>query len=133
MAMVNSHCKSNLYYHCNDTSDLSGTGNHKELVTLNDVIRTSIGGDDLELESLIVDPEDEFEKLEYRILVESLCQKVKPVLSDKENETLKLFLRGNNGKQIGKELHIPLSTANSRIHLAKVKCRAAFKPDEIFS
>ena len=133
MAMVNSHCKNNLYYHCNDTSDLCGTGNHKELVTINEVIRTSVGGDDMELESLIVDPEDEFEKLEYRILVESVFQKVEPVLSDKENETLRLFLQGKKSKQIGKILHIPLHTANSRIHLAKVKCRAAFNPDEMFA
>lgn len=83
--------------------------------------------------SLIPDPDDEWEHLEYRILVESVCQKVAPVLSPMEKVAFNYWLHGKKNTEIAKAMGTCYQSASDFVLVARKKCRAAFNPDEIFS
>jgi hypothetical protein len=61
-------------------------------------------GDDHDFGSVISDPNDDFEMLEYKILVESVCQKVGKVLLPKEKEFFQLWLYGFQCDEIARFL-----------------------------
>ena len=85
-----------------------------------------------ELESKIPAP-DEWKELEYKILVESVYQKVEHVLKQVEKEAFKLCLYGKTNKEISKMLGIKYDTAKERTSKAKKKCKELINPDEIFA
>ena len=85
-----------------------------------------------EIESIIPAP-DKWEELEYKILVESVYQKVEHVLTAKEKESLKLCLYGMTNKEISKKLGIGYDTTTKRISGAKKKCKELINPNEIFA
>lgn len=88
--------------------------------------------DDTEFGSIIPAP-DEWEAIEYKVLVGSVYQKVEPALRDEEKEPFKLCLYGKTNKEISKILGIKYDTAKERTESAKKKCRDLFNPDEMFS
>lgn len=90
-------------------------------------------GDDHDFGSVIPDPNDDFEMLEYKILVESVCQKVGKVLLPKEKELFQLWLYGFQCDEIARKLGISLRTVSSRKAEIREKCRASLNPDEMFA
>lgn len=88
--------------------------------------------EDREFESAIAAP-DEWESLEYRILVESVFQKVEPVLTIQEKTEFKLWLYGMNYSEIAQATGVQVRTVNNRITNAQNKCRDCFKPEELFA
>ncbi len=100
-------------------------------ISLNQIVGNCEDYDE-ELGSLIQAP-DEFEPLEYKILVESVCQKVEPALTVEEKEALRLWLHGKNSTEISRAMNIGTSDAKMNIQRAKKKCKVCFSPDEIFS
>lgn len=83
-------------------------------------------------ESLLAAP-DEFEALEYRILVESLCQKIEHLLQPKQKEAFRLWLNGMSESEIAKKIKCAPCSVTDLIHQSKEKCRACFNPTDIFS
>jgi hypothetical protein len=83
--------------------------------------------------SLIPDPDDVWEHLEYRILVESVCQKVAPVLSPREKVAFNYWLHGKKNVEIAKAMGTCNQTASDYVLFAKKKCRTFFNADEMFS
>lgn len=83
--------------------------------------------------SLIPDPDDVWEHLEYRILVESVCQKVAPVLSPREKVAFNYWLHGKKNVEIAKAMGTCQQTASDFVVLAKSKCRTFFNADEMFA
>ena len=117
-AVFNSIVKRNKYY--------------QRTTSLNKVIGHNDHGEDQELESIIPGP-DEWEPLEYKILVESVFQKVECVLTDCEKEIIRPWLNGVGYKEIAKKLRIaPMTVVQRRLSVQR-KCRAAFSADEFFS
>lgn len=90
-------------------------------------------GDDHDFGSVISDPNDDFEMLEHKILVESVCQKVGKVLLPKEKKFFQLWLYGFQCNEIARKLGISMRTVATRKAEIKEKCRASFNPKEIFS
>ncbi len=86
-----------------------------------------------DLASIIPDPEDKFESLEYKILVESVCQKVAPVLTDNEKEVFRLWLHGVSIDETAAIVGISTSTVTRSKREVITKCRTLFTPDDIFS
>lgn len=101
--------------------------------SINKIIGQDDHGDDVELGEIIPSPDDEFEQLEYKILAESVYQKVESVLGDKEKEAFQPWLLGNKNPEIARALGISQHTSLCRIIRAREKCRNAFNADEIFS
>ena len=91
-----------------------------------------IGEYDDELVSLIPAP-DESEQIEYKILAESVYQKVKPVLTAQEKEALRSWLYEEKSTELAKKLGITDGTVYIRRRKIQSKCRALFDPDEFFS
>ncbi|WBY63691.1 hypothetical protein [Thermocaproicibacter melissae] len=118
-AVFNSVKKSKKYYH-NTTS-------------LNEPIFSEFGDDEeKELGSIIPAPDD-WESLEYKILVESIFQRVECILSDGEKKIFRPWLNGVEYQDIAKKLRItPYSVMAMELSIQE-KCRAAFRADEIFS
>ncbi|MVB11629.1 helix-turn-helix protein [Caprobacter fermentans] len=83
--------------------------------------------------SLVGDTDDEFERIEYNILVESVYQKVEPVLSSSEKVTLKHWLHGEKCNDIAKTLGVNFNTISANIANIKNKCKTFFDPKEMFS
>lgn len=127
-AMGHLFWKNTLYYHCNNPDN----GTHMKLESLNKKIRMD-DGDDKELESIISGPDDEWESLEYKILVESIFQKVEPILSSREKEVFHYWLHGFKNCEIAKAMGVSRMTIGQFIFRVKNKCRASFNPEEIFS
>jgi RNA polymerase sigma factor (sigma-70 family) len=117
-AMMNSSRKRDTYY--------------QYTTSLNEIIGQDDHGVDVELGEQIPAP-DEWESLEYKILAESVYQKVEPVLTEKERKVFRPWLHGKEYMEIAKELGISPHTVVNRRTSAKKKCRAAFTADEIFS
>lgn len=88
--------------------------------------------DSCTLGSIIPAP-DEYEQLEYKILVESVLQRVEPALTAEEKEAFRPWLYGESLSDISKAVGIRPVTVNSRIQKAKNKCRASFDADQIFA
>jgi RNA polymerase sigma factor (sigma-70 family) len=85
-----------------------------------------------ELESVIPAP-DEWEALEYKILADSLYQKVEHVLTFKEKEVFLRWLHGETNSDIARTEGMSRASISLRILSARNKCRTFFKADEIFS
>ena len=84
--------------------------------------------------SLVPDPDDEFERIEYKILVESVYQKVEHALSPKEKVAFKRWLYGENYTNIAREMGgISSRTISDHIVNARNKCKTFFNPDELFT
>jgi RNA polymerase sigma factor (sigma-70 family) len=107
-----------------DTLSLDQTFS-KDPIHQDDDIRT--------LSSLIPAPDDEWEQLEYHILVESVYQKVESVLTDQEKRAFQLWLHGENNVEIARAMGASSWMTTRQIANARKKCRALFNPDEIFS
>lgn len=75
----------------------------------------------------------EFEPLEYKILAESVYQKVESVLGDKDKEIFRLWLHGRAEIKIARAMGISYGSVKVRICRAKKQCRASFNYGEIFS
>lgn len=118
-AMFNSYMKKERYLH--------------RTTSLNKIIGQDDHGTDVELGETIPSPDDEYERIEYRILAESAYQKVEPVLGKKEKEAFRLWLLGNENPEIARVLGVSQHTSLCRILRAKTKCRDSFNADEIFS
>ncbi|HCM24659.1 MAG TPA: hypothetical protein DHW78_10110 [Ruminococcaceae bacterium] len=87
--------------------------------------------------SLIPAP-DEIEPLEYRILTESVYQKVEPALiykgkGKKQAEVFRLWLHGMREPEIAKRMKISDAYVRELICYSKKICRTYFNADEIFS
>ena len=117
-AVFNSITKRDRYYH--------------RTTSMNKVISQNDNGDGVELGSIIAGP-DEWEPLEYKILVESVYQKVECVLTDSEKEILRPWLNGVGYKEIAKKFRIAPMTVESRKRSVQKKCRAAFNAEEFFA
>lgn len=76
---------------------------------------------------------DEWESLEYKVLVESVCQKVEPVLSANEKESFRLWLHGMSSDEIAKIIGASTIAVKNRTEKARKKCKALFNPDEMFA
>lgn len=87
---------------------------------------------DATFESLLAAP-DEFEALEYKILVESLCQKIEHLLQPMQKEAFQLWLNGMSESEIAKKIKCAPCSVTDLIHQSKEKCRACFNPTDIFS
>ena len=85
------------------------------------------------LGSFVPDPDDEWEHLEYRILVESVCQKVEHVLSPKEKVAFTYWLQGKKNGEIAKAMGVCFQTTSECIQNAKNKCRSFFNAEEMFA
>ena len=68
-----------------------------------------------ELGLLIPSPDDDMESLEYRILIESVYQKVEPVLTNKEKDAFRLWLYGMHNNEIAETLKISIYAVKDRI------------------
>lgn len=90
-------------------------------------------GDVVELGSLIPAPDNDFEQLEYKVLVESVYQKVEPVLTAKEKEAFRFWLHGISRNEIAKSLGVTETAVMNRTKKARAKCRNCFNPDELFT
>jgi len=90
-------------------------------------------GGDTEESIIQVPAEDEFLPLEYKILVESVYQKVEYVLTAKEKLVFRPWLQGKRGSEIAIEMGFKKGTIEKNIRNAKKKCRDLFNPAEIFS
>jgi len=88
---------------------------------------------DTELGSLIPDSEDEWEALEYKILVESVYQKVEPVLSDGQKKVFRPWLHGKEYNEIAKAAGISINAVKCRLRKTKVQCKALINPEELFT
>lgn len=104
----------------------------KRTTNLNKIIGHDDHGTDVELGETIPSP-DEWEQLEYKILAESVYQKVESVLGDKEKEAFRLYLLGNENPKVAIALGISQHSSLCRIWRAKKKCREVFNADEIFA
>jgi len=89
------------------------------------------GADD-DFGSLISSP-DKMELLEYKILAESVYQRVEPVLTPTLKKAFKPWLHGKQETEIAKALGVSRNVVKARIYLAKKQCRALFSPDEMFT
>lgn len=108
----------------------------KHVTSLNEPIHShshKSDGSTKEFGLLIPSPNDDMESLEYRILIESVCQKVEPVLSTKEYAAFTLWLHGKNNEEIAGALKISIPAAKDRIQKAKIKCRTSFDAADFFS
>lgn len=85
---------------------------------------------------------DEWETLEYKILIESIYQKVESVLSAGEKDVFQLWLHGISSKSmckyaasndITRSLNITKKAANLRLMRAKTKCRAMINSNDFFA
>ena len=79
---------------------------------------------------------DEIEPLEYKILAESVYQKVEPALNyrgKKQAEVFRLWLHGMREPDIAKQMEISGNYVRQLICYSKKTCRACFNADEIFS
>jgi RNA polymerase sigma factor (sigma-70 family) len=86
-----------------------------------------------EFGSIIPDPNDYFEQLEYKILAESVLQRVEHVLTANEKKTFKSWLNGKSTREIAIEQGIKSQSVFSKIAKAREKCIAFFNPDEMFA
>lgn len=100
-------------------------------LSLNQVIGSSDESDD-EIGNLIQAP-DEFEPLEYKILAESVYQKVECSLTNREKEVYRLWLHGEEDSKIAKQLGISLHAVRNNKYTANQKCRASLNPADLFS
>lgn len=100
-------------------------------ISINTIIGQDDTGKERELCDLIPAP-DEWEQLEYKILVESAYQKVEPVLTAKEKEAFRPWLHGEEISNIAGVTGTNQRTLRTRIRKARIKCRTAFNADEIF-
>lgn len=100
--------------------------------SLNVSIGQDDSGDPKELGEEIPAP-DEWEQIEYRILLESIYQKVEPVLTVREKEVFRLWLHGEEYKEIANKLGISRGTAVHTRTMAKKKCCSMFNPDDFFA
>ena len=105
---------------------------HNGGISLNKPIGRNGYRDDMELGEIIPAP-DEWNQLEYKILVESVCQKIAPVLTAKEKEAFRLWLYGMSNIEIAKSLNLTEKAATNRLIRSRKKCKACFNPDGIFS
>ncbi len=87
---------------------------------------------DQELGELIAAP-DEWESLEYKILVESVYQKVESILTAKEKEVFRPWLEGKEPKEAAREMGVSAKTVALRRMRIKKKCRDRFTADELFA
>jgi len=83
-----------------------------------------------ELSSLIYVPDDKWEQVEYKILAESVYQRVEPVLTYAEKQVFQLYLYGKSIKDIAGMLGIKYGAAKKRAKMAKKKCRDLFNPED---
>lgn len=86
-----------------------------------------------EFSSLIQTSDGKWEQLEYKILVESVLQRVDPILTPAEKEAFNLYLQGKTNNDIAKILGIKYGAAKKRIVKAKKKCKNTLTPENIFS
>ena len=86
----------------------------------------------MELGSIIPAP-DEWNPLEYKVLVESVYQKVEPVLTAKEKEVFRPWLHGKSSDEIARAIGVSKAAVKNRTEKARKKCRALFNPEEIFT
>jgi len=99
-------------------------------LSLNDLVYEN---DTSELESKIPAP-DEWEKIEYKILAESVYQRVELVLTPKEKVAFKRWLHGENKFEIARAMGgISINTVSDHVINAKNKCRELINPDELFA
>ena len=84
------------------------------------------------LYSLVPAP-DEWEAVEYKILVESVYQKVEHVLTDNEKVVFRRWLHGEQNSDIARSMRANRATISLRIVNARKKCRDLINPDEIFA
>lgn len=84
------------------------------------------------LESVIPAP-DEWEALEYKILADSLYQKIEPVLTDKEKVVFRRWLHGENNSDIARSLGKTRAATSLSILNARKKCQVSFNTDELFT
>lgn len=116
-AVFNSKRKRETYYYHN--------------ASLNEIIGKDDHGDDVELGELIPAP-DKWESIEYKILAESIYQKLSPILTAKEKEVFRPWLRGEGVPEIATATNVKQHTVRTRMTTARKKCNAAFNADEIF-
>ncbi|WP_164918963.1 MULTISPECIES: sigma-70 family RNA polymerase sigma factor [Acutalibacteraceae] len=108
------------------------TADSNRTISLNKIVCGDEDGNDAELGSRIPAP-DEWDPLEYKVLVESVCQKVEPVLSTKEKESFRLWLHGMSSDEIAKTIGVSTFAVRDRTAKARRKCRACFDPEEMFA
>lgn len=105
---------------------------YRRNTSFNRVIAQYDHGKYKELGELIPAP-DEWETLEYKILAESVFQRLSPVLTVKEKEVFRPWLHGVRVSEIAKATGIQQHTIRTRMTTARKKCRIFFNPTDIFS
>lgn len=108
------------------------TADSNRTISLNKKVCGDKDGNDAELGSRIPAP-DEWDTIEYKVLVESVCQKVEPVLSTKEKESFRLWLHGMSSDEIARTIGVSTVAVKDRTAKARRKCRACFNPEELFT
>jgi RNA polymerase sigma factor (sigma-70 family) len=100
------------------------------LISLDNPLSDESGAD--KLESIIQAP-DEWEPLEYKILAESVYQKVEHVLTPSQREVFKPWLHKMELDEIAQEAGISYQSVILRIRQARDKCKTYYRPDELFT
>ena len=105
---------------------------YRHNISINKIIGQDDMGKNIELLDIIPAP-DEWEQLKYKILADSVYQKVEPVLTANEREAFRPWLHGGEVFEIARATGINQNTLRTRIRNARIKCRDCFNPDEIFA
>ena len=82
---------------------------------------------------LLAPAPDEIEPLEYKILCESVYQKVETFLTPMQKKAFRPWLHGEEETEIAREINTSYASVKNLIHFSKKRCIVCFNPDEIFS